>query len=134
MLWLAYRYHIPEPFVKHASITILGEKKGPDDLLFKECKRFFGFIDLDKRTVWKWPNTARDWRHRRANGADSQNQKATWPSEDYRLQLFLGGVVKGVHCGQVNGVPVQIRKPGAIHRAQFMAFYLSLLKICLCQN
>ena len=137
LLWLACRHHIPELFIKHANIAIRGESKGPDDPLFKEFKNFFGFIDLDKRLVWVRPNSVRDWRSRRADEvlhwADQHMEKATWPREDYRelLELvvtFCGGVVKRVHGGQAT---VQIRKPGAIHRARFMASCLYLLKISL---
>ena len=61
---------------------------------------------------------------------------ATWPREDYRELLklvvtYLGCVVKRLHGGQVNVIPVQIRKPGAVHRARFMASCLYLLKISL---
>ena len=52
---------MPELLIKHVSIAIHGETKS--DPSFKEFKYFFGFIDLDKRTVWKWPNTVLDWRH-----------------------------------------------------------------------
>ena len=63
-------------------------------------------------------------------------QRATWPREDYRellelVVLFLGGVAKRVHDGQVININVQIRKPGAIHRDQFMASCLYLLTTCL---
>ena len=143
LLWLACRHHVCELFIKHANIAIRGETKGPDDPLFKELQKLFSFIDLDKRTLWKWPKTARDWRHRRANEvllwADHHMQKATWPREDYRellelVTVYLGGVVKRVHGGQATVVQVQIRKPGALHRARFMASSLYLLKICLFQD
>ena len=39
------------------------------------------------------------------------------------VTIYLGGVVKRVHS-----VPVQIRKPSALHRARFMASSLYLLK------
>ena len=39
-----------------------------------------------------------------------------------------------MHDGQVININVQIRKPGAIHRARFMASCLYLLKICLYQK
>ena len=140
VLWLACRHHIPELFIKHANTAIRGESKGPDDSLFKEFKSFFGFIDLDKRSLWVWPGSIRDWRSRRAKEvllwADDHMQNATWPREDYRelLELvvtYLGGAVKRLHGGQVEVIPVKIRKPGAIHRARFMASCLYLLKICL---
>ena len=101
LLWLACRHHIPELFIKHANTAIRGPSKGPDDPLFKEFKAFFGFINLDNRTVWKWPTSVRDRRHQRAGDilvwADRHMQRATWPREDYRelLELevlYLGGV------------------------------------------
>ena len=91
LLWLACRHNIPELFIKHPSIATRGETKGSDDTLFKEFKRFFGFID--KRTVWKWPNALRVWSDRRSNEvllwADIQMKKATCPREDYRELLEL---------------------------------------------
>ena len=39
-----------------------------------------------------------------------------------------------MHDGQVININVQISKPGAIHRARFMASCLYLLKICLYQK
>lgn len=135
LLWLACRHHIPELFIKHANTAIRGPSKGPDEK--------FGFIYLDDRTLWKWPNSAQDWRHQRASDvliwADEHMKKATWPREDYRellelVVLYLGGVVKRVHGNEVVNIDVHIRKPGAIHRASFMASCLYLLKICLYQK
>lgn len=143
LLWLACRHHIPELFIKHANIAIRGESKGPEDSLFKEFKKLFGFINLEERTPWKWPSSIRDWRHQRAKEvliwAENHMEKATWPREDYRellelVVIFLGGTVKRVHQGEVTVVPVTIRKPGAVHRARFMASCLYLLKISLYQK
>ena len=63
-------------------------------------------------------------------------KNATWPREDYRellelVVIFLGGVAKRVRSNDVADVDISIRKPGAIHRARFMASCLYLLKICL---
>ena len=131
LLWLACRHHIPELFIKHANTAILSPSKGPDGSLFMEFKAFFGFINLDNRTVWKWPTSVRDWRHQRVGDilvwADRHMQRATWPREDYRELLEL------VVSYQVININVQIRKPGAILRARFMAC-LYLLKICLYQK
>ena len=107
MLRIACRHHIPELFIKHASIAIRGEAKGSDDPRFKELNSFFCSIDLDKRTVWKWPNTIHDWRHCRANKvllwADSHMQKATWPREDYRELLKLVAIYLGCVVNRVDG-------------------------------
>ena len=61
-------------------------------------------------------------------------RQGTWQREDYRelLELtviFLGGVVKRMQYGSYNVIPSPIRKPGAFHRARFMASCLYLYKI-----
>ena len=55
-------------------------------------------------------------------------QLATWDREDYRellelVVIYLGGVVKRVRKKEVIPIAAEdvIRKPGAIHRARFMA-------------
>ena len=53
LLWLASRHHIPESFIKHASTTVRGPSKGPDDSLFKEFKEQFSFFNLDQKSLWK---------------------------------------------------------------------------------
>lgn len=140
ILWLACRHHIPELFIKHANIAIRGESKGPDDTLFKDFKNFFSFIEVTKWSIWTRPNSIRDWRCRRADEvlvwANEHMENTTWPREDYRelLELvvtYLGGSVKRVHRGEITVQPFQVRKPGAVHRARFMASCLYLLKICL---
>ena len=100
-------------------------------------------MNLDDRTVWTWPAHTLDWRHQKADKvlkwADDHMQKATWPREDYRellelVVVFLGGVVKRVLANNVVNVDISIRKPGAVHRACFMASCLYLLKISLYQK
>ena len=63
-------------------------------------------------------------------------RRGTWPREDYRelLELtvvVLGGVVKRMQYGSFNVIRSPIRKPGACHRARFMASCLYLFKIYL---
>ena len=58
--------------------------------------------------------------------ADFHMQNATWPREDYRellelVTVYLGGIVKRVQHRKVVIIDVSIRKPGALHRARFMA-------------
>ena len=66
-------------------------------------------------------------------------QKGTWPREDCRellelVVVFLGDVVKRFPENNVVNVDVCIRKPGAVHRARFMASCLYLIKISLYQK
>lgn len=64
---------------------------------------------------------------------------ATWHREDYRelielVTVYLGGIVKRKQYGEVVAIDPYIRKPGALHRARFMASCLYLLKICMFQT
>lgn len=139
ILWLACRHHIAELFVKHANDTVRGESKAPEDPLFSRFRKVFSFIDVEAKEVWEWPDT-NDWRHERATDvltwAENHMELGTWPREDYRelLELtviFLGGVVKRTQHGSFNIISTPIRKPGACHRARFMAHCLYILKIFL---
>ena len=143
LLWLACRHHIPELFIKHASISVRGETDAPTDPLFKDFKQVFGFINIEERTLWAWPVNQDDWRFQRADEvlvwATKHMEVGTFPREDYRelielVAIFLGGEVKRVRQDVAVTIEPSIRKPGAIHRARFMASCLYLLKIYLYQE
>ena len=142
VLWLACRHHVPELFVKHANIAVRGDSKAPEDPLFVKFKKNFSFIDLDVKTVWVWPDE-NDWRHQRASDvlawAEHHMSIGTWAREDYRellelTVLYLGGLVKRMQKGSYNVIRSPIRKPGACHRARFMASCLYLYKIYMFQS
>ena len=128
-----------ELFIKHANIAVRGESKAPEDKLFSKFKKVFSFISLNEKVFWQWPQD-HDWRYQRASDvlewAEMHMRLGTWPREDYRELLevtviFLGGVVKRTQYGSYNVVESPMRKPGACHRARFMASCLYLLKISL---
>ena len=142
VLWLACRHHIPELFVKHANIAVRGESTAPEDPLFAKFRKKFGYIDVDVKHVWIWPEE-NDCRHQRASDvlawAERHMRNGTWAREDYRellelTVLFLGGVVKRMQYGSFNVICSPIRKPGACHRARFMASCLYLYKIYMFQS
>ena len=139
MFWLACRHHVAELFIKHANDSVRGESKAPEDSVFTKFRRNFGLINGDERELWLWPDE-NDWRHQRAlevlAWAENHMKMGTWPREDYRelLELtviFLGGAAKRMQYGCFNIVSNPIRKPGACHRARFMAHCLYILKIFL---
>ena len=142
IFWLACRHHIPELFVKHANIVVRGkDTKAPEDQLFIKFEKAFTFIDKDLKQTWVWPSR-NDWRYQRASDvlewAEHHMRFNTWPREDYRelLELtviFLGGIVKRMQFGSFNVIASPIRKPGARHRARFMASCLYLYKIFMFQ-
>ena len=142
-LCLACRHHIPELHIKHANEVVRGPSDGPDDKIFKEFKKQWNSIDLEERDLWTWPDNINDWRYVRANEvliwAESHMRNATWPREDYRellelVVVYLGGTVKRVQKNKLVNVEAYIRKPGALHRARFMASCLYLIKICMYKN
>ena len=100
----------------------------------------FSTLDRKVYSQWTWPPDAPDWRYARATSvlkwANDHMELGTWCREDYRellelVVLFLGGAVKRVRNEQVVVVEDVVRKPGACHRARFMASCLYLLKIVL---
>ena len=138
LLWLACRHHVPERHITHANEALRGSSKGPDDPLFKRFKECFPMINTENRSVWTWPADQNSWRHQMATEvlqwASVHMELATWDREDYRellelVSIYLGDIVKRVRKGNVVVVNDVIRKPGAIHRARFMASCLYLLKI-----
>ena len=138
VLWLACRHHVPELHIKHANEVLRGPSKGPEDPLFQRFKTLFPSLHLENRSVWKWPSDSNDWRYKRAidvlEWADHHMQVATWCREDYRellelVVIYFGGVVKRVRNKSVQIVTDVIRKPGALHRARFMASCLYILKL-----
>ena len=63
-------------------------------------------------------------------------RNVTWSCEDYKellrlLVIYLRGVVKRVHSGQVTHVTDQIRKPGGKPSSWF---FVSICSKYLCQN
>ena len=67
LLCLACRHHIPELFIKHASIAVRGETDAPTDPLFKDFKQVSRFINIEDRTHWAWPVNQHDWIFQRAD-------------------------------------------------------------------
>ena len=82
LLWLACRHHVSELCIKHAHEAVRGPSSGPDDPLFKRFKERFGFIALEDRNVWNWPNDE-DWTHQKAEQvlawANTHMEHGTWP-------------------------------------------------------
>ena len=139
LLWLACRHHVSELCIKHAHEAVRGPSLGPDDPLFKRFKERFGFIALEDRNVWNWPNDDH-WRHQKAEQVlawpNTHMEHGTWQREDYRellelVVIFLGEVVKRIRKNAAVPIDIVIRKPGAVHQARFMARCLYILKIAL---
>ena len=134
ILWLACRHHIGELHMMRAVHTIIGNTTDPGVGLFRRLKKQWAGlqIDLDNLVILdtssldiKLQEEAKsvlDW-------AKEQQDKKTWPREDYKelLQLLivsLGGKVPGF----------SFKMPGADHHARWMSKAIYYLKIRLLSN
>ena len=129
LLWLPCRHHVSELHVKHAAKAVTGETKSPNDLLFQRFKESFPTISKENIKLWQWPKDKDSFLARQANEVRNWTKIAieqdTFPREDYRelcqlIALFLG---------TERSSRFQIRKPGAVHHARFMAKSIYYIKI-----
>lgn len=130
VLYLACRHHIHEILLEEAFSTTMGPSSGPEILLFKRFKVFWPNIvvadykpGVEVSTIAaELSNVSSDVMVFVANQLELPQQR-----DDYRELLELTLMFLG-------GVPprgVSFRKPGAIHRARFMARLIYALKIYL---
>jgi hypothetical protein len=128
VLHLACRHHIHEIMLEEVFSITMGPSSGPDIQLFKRFKAFWPHVVFtDYKPGIDVPVIARaladvldETKAFITDQLDMSHQR-----EDYRELLELALVFTG-------GVPsrgLQFRKPGAIHRARFMARLIYALKI-----
>lgn len=127
VLYLACRYHIHEILLEEAFSITMGPSSGPEIQLFKRFKIFWpSIVTADYKPGIGNPAIAAAI----PNISDVKNfvtsqLELTHKRADYRELLELSLVFLG-------GVPsrgVTFMKPGAIHRARFMAWLMYALKI-----
>jgi hypothetical protein len=130
VLHLACRHHIHEIMLEEAFRITMGPSSGPEILLFKRFKVFWPNIRCaeykpgidDPAIAGALVDVLNDTKTFLTNQLQMNHQR-----EDYRELLELALLFVG-------GVPqrgVTFRKPGAIHRARFMARLIYALKIFL---
>lgn len=153
-LWLACRHHVAERHMTHPYDALI-PPKGPDDALFLRFKTWF-ISQIQEHDRHEMPFPAPGLLRKFAWPADAGNDtgpycfltslakdtlewaemhlaKGTFPREDYRelaelIVVYLGGtVVRPRDPGYV----FYMRKPGALHRARFMAKGIYILKIAM---
>ncbi len=140
VMWLACRHHIGELHVKHADIKVRGAWNGPSDKLFENFREEFANLPGDRNLrVWSWPEMERPYTFLAAHACDVLNfcqhhlLTESFGRDDYRelcelIIKFLGGQV--IRPGQQVD-SFQMRAPGAIHHARFMASSLYILKLAM---
>jgi len=128
LLHLACRHHIHEIMLEEVFLVTMGPSSGPDIGIFKRFKSHWHQMSMAKYNPGiNDADVARDLVNMTSNIIEfcSQQLEEVQPREDYRelLELaiiFLGGIpARGVHFA----------KPGAMHRARFMARLIYALKI-----
>lgn len=128
LLHLGCRHHIHEIILEEVFSTTMGPSSGPDIQLFKRFKAFWSnIVFTDYKPGIDVPNIAialadvlDETKSFITDQLDRSHQR-----EDYRELLELALIFIG-------GVPrrgLLFRKPGAIHRARFMARLIYALKI-----
>ena len=131
ILWLGCRHHIYELNIKHVAGAVLGDTKEPGVKLFKKLRDAWNSLDIDYQNLNKFPwSTADPWMCDKAlevlDWAQYNQEKGTWPRDDYRellelLIVWLGGDVEGF----------SFKRPGADHHARWLAKAIYELKLCL---
>ena len=126
LLFLACRHHITELFVKNPREASFGKSPAPDVRMFVKFKEHWPEVDtsLVVRTV-KIPSEKK--KEELLNFFTSLLEKGDFIRGDYRklaeISVFmLGGKLPG-------DKPFVWKKPGATHKACFLAFGILVLKI-----
>lgn len=128
LLSLACRHHIHELVLEKAFSTCMGPSSGPAITIFSRFKDYWSFInqsEINPPTKKDIPETLASKRGDLIQGLKRQLQTKQ-PRDDYKELaelsiLFLGGDL----------LKTSIRRPGALHRARWMARIIYALKIIL---
>lgn len=120
LLWLACRHHMLEVLLSDAFNVCFGPSSGPEIKIFKRFRENWSKLSHREPPARSTPLLPAP--------EDLKNfilQQLTQghPREDYSELLCLAGLLTGMDTGSV------IRKPGAIHRARWMAKAIYSLKI-----
>ena len=120
LLWMACRHHMFEVLLADAYKVCLGPSSGPEILIFKRFRETWTELKHHSPVERTTP---------RLSVTDAlksfiSNQiSANHPREDYQEFLNLAAIMVGLD------IVVAIRKPGALHRARWMAKAIYSLKM-----
>ncbi|KAG0726267.1 hypothetical protein GWK47_036965 [Chionoecetes opilio] len=134
LLWLACRHHVNEVILKDVFEASLGSSSGPDIGIFKRLRDRWSFVDSSQRETvetsedlvefFATNDTASKLKDDALAFLKEALMSKNHPREDYeellRLSyLFLGG----------EGPAKPFRRPGALHKARWMAKAIYCLKL-----
>jgi hypothetical protein len=120
LLWMACRHHILEVLLADAFGVCLGPSTGPDILMFKRFREKWSKLKHRKVVPQQSPIITVD---DNLKAFITEQLRKDHCRDDYRELLNLAALMIGKE------VDVTIRKPGALHRARWMAKAIYSLKI-----
>ena len=126
VLWLACRHHMFEVLLANAFNECFGPTTGPEILLFKRFKDCWSSLihqQLSLDDVAKLQKTPKIAASDSLKAFISQQLGETHAREDYKELLNLAGLLLGL------AITATVRKPGALHRARWMAKAIYSMKI-----
>ena len=120
LLWMACRHHMFEVLLSDAFGVCFGPSTGPEILLFKRFKqKWFTLVHRQpKPTVTPLIPVSEQLK-----AFIAEHLHVTHPRDDYREFLQLAASLVGLDSS------VSLRKPGALHRARWMAKAIYSMKI-----
>ena len=144
-LWLACRHHVGELHIKHADTAARGPTRGPTDTMFERFRTAYPGMQRNNLVYVLWEeadNITRPftWLKNEAERVLAWGRQhlliGTFPREDYRelLELavhYLGGQVIRPRANGPPQVGFNMRQPGALHHARFMAKGIYIMKIAM---
>jgi len=120
LLWLACRHHMHEILLSDVFTLCFGPSSGPEVIFFKRFREKWDKLSSHRPKVGTSPLIASS-DSLKSFISDEPTQKH--PRDDYLEFLQLAGYMIGLK------IEATIRRPGAVHRARWMAKALYTLKI-----
>ena len=125
LFYLSCRHHVAELLAKNPHEDLFGKTPAPDIKMFLKIKNHWSEVDTSLEV--RKPNIPEEKREQLLKLFSSQLEKGDLTRGDYRelaeiSVIMLGGTLPG-------GKLMSWKKPGACHKARFMAFGLMMLKI-----
>ena len=124
LLWLACRHHMFEVLLSDAYGVCLGPSTGPEISIFKKFKENWPKL---LRYQLKPRPTPLIFASDKLKEFIAEQLQLGHPRDDYKEFLQLAASMIGLNNSSVAAVP--IRKPGALHRARWMAKAIYTMKI-----
>lgn len=139
LLWSACRHHIGEVILSHVFNDLKIEvSKSPDILLFQRFRKNFDMIphsgQISDLSIMKMGEFNVEQKailyDLKKEAINVLKSKIDWTRDDYRefVELSL------LFLNEFNGTNIKFQRPGALHKARWMAKLLYSIKICVLEQ